>query len=486
MSDAKQILDAVHGYISVPDAFAEKIVNTAIFQRLQYISQSAIKSVFPSANHNRYMHSLGVFHIGQMIVNHLSVRPSGIKKERWETVQHSYLLACLLHDVGHAPFSHTFENYFLQASNLVDGLSKYFVNTNFRKDLINPKNPKPHEYASAIVVCRDFQKEIEDLGGDLELVCRMIIGNEYSDVDYSYENCYISLLHGDIVDADRLDYACRDVWTIGYSTATIDVVRLISALRIEKSNEKYIVCFESSVINEIESLMTIKEYQSNNIFSHRMIVYEQYLLVQAAELMAVHLLNAKAEDGASKLKDIIHIDAISPIGREVIKDKMHVALLSDSEVVTYLKRDKDNSYAQELFSRDYMYFALWKTRDEFYHYCPNLKNNSLGSKQQFKGALEPLLQKEGINDFRIGDVHYSHKHSLDKLTLRLSNGEIVKYSNLNRPLFVDNTAEGFFYCYVSKVYCEKLKSTKEKERFRAKIMKHISKDLEKEIIKFAI
>lgn len=486
MNETKQILDAVHGYISIPIDFADRIVDTLAFQRLQYVSQSAIKSVFPSANHNRYMHSLGVFHIGQMIVKQLNICPNEIDKDRYDKVQQSYLLACLLHDVGHAPFSHTLEDYFANGANLSNALCNFFKQTQFKADLKNPKNPKPHEYASAIVSCREFKKQIENLGGNLELVCRMIIGNEYSDEQYSYENCYISLLHGDIVDADRLDYACRDVWTTGYSTATIDLTRLIGALRIEQNHGKFIVTFDGSVANEIESLMTIKEYQSHNIFSHRIIAYEQFLLVHAAELMASHLYGVNEDQGSVKLKEIIHTKAISPNGKDIVNN-LHISLLSDSDLVAYLKQDTNNSYAKELLSRNYEYFALWKTRDEFYHYCAQLKNHSLGSLVQFKGIMNNLLGGYGVTDFRIGSVKYTHKSCLDNLLLHLSNGKIVKYSTLNRPRFIDDSTEEFFYCYIAKTELRKNnKQQRDKEIFRKDIMDKISAKLVDNIMKLTI
>lgn len=67
----KNILDTVHGHILIPEEYLEKIIDTAEFQRLRRIEQSPIRSVYPSARHDRFIHSLGVYHIGQMIANQL-------------------------------------------------------------------------------------------------------------------------------------------------------------------------------------------------------------------------------------------------------------------------------------------------------------------------------------------------------------------------------------------------------------------------------
>ena len=67
----KRILDTVHGYIMVPNEFVKYIVDTIYFQRLRRIEQTSIRSVYPSARHDRFIHSLGVFHISSIIVYHL-------------------------------------------------------------------------------------------------------------------------------------------------------------------------------------------------------------------------------------------------------------------------------------------------------------------------------------------------------------------------------------------------------------------------------
>ena len=115
----KRILDTVHGYIMVPDELVKNIIDTSAFQRLRRIEQTSIRSVYPSARHDRFIHSLGVYHIGSLIVDHLRKEEEandfwGETANNMSVIYNSYLVACLLHDVGHAPFSHTFENYYGQ------------------------------------------------------------------------------------------------------------------------------------------------------------------------------------------------------------------------------------------------------------------------------------------------------------------------------------------------------------------------------------
>ena len=115
----KRILDTVHGYIMVDEHFINHIVDSIYFQRLRRIEQTSIRSVYPSARHDRFIHSLGVFHIGSMIVEHFKKEEKsnncwGETETSIKVIYDSYLAACLLHDIGHAPFSHTFEYFFGQ------------------------------------------------------------------------------------------------------------------------------------------------------------------------------------------------------------------------------------------------------------------------------------------------------------------------------------------------------------------------------------
>lgn len=110
----KKILDSVHGHILVDDCYITAIIDTQEFQRLRRVEQTSIRSVYPSARHDRFIHSLGVFYVGKMIAEHLEKECGefDVNVKSYDSLKKSYLSACLLHDVGHAPFSHTFEEFY--------------------------------------------------------------------------------------------------------------------------------------------------------------------------------------------------------------------------------------------------------------------------------------------------------------------------------------------------------------------------------------
>lgn len=102
------IRDVIHGDIVITDPLITRLIDTKEFQRLRNIKQLSTASMtFPGAEHTRFSHSIGVYHLAKTIGQHLENHPD------W-TVEKTYLasIAGLLHDIGHGAFSHTFETLF--------------------------------------------------------------------------------------------------------------------------------------------------------------------------------------------------------------------------------------------------------------------------------------------------------------------------------------------------------------------------------------
>lgn len=309
MGKIKRILDSVHGYIDIDVSYFSNIIDTDYFQRLRRIEQTSTRALFPSARHDRFIHSLGVFHIGCKIVERLS---QCYKSEdvgfSLSPIFESYKIACLLHDVCHSPFSHTFEKYFdNKKSDLKALLKKIVASESFSKDWESVLDPSaPHERMSAIVAVMQFGKFIKDIANaDCELVARIIIGLHYSDNsdEACFRNAMIELIHGDVIDADGLDYVCRDAWASGYSTNKIDITRLVESICIEKNDKgKYTLCFTTKSLNEIESVLKVKTFQQFYVINHHTVTYEQKLLVEAVKSTALKLIGCDEELSS---KDIV-------------------------------------------------------------------------------------------------------------------------------------------------------------------------------------
>lgn len=495
-SDDKRILDSVHGNIYIDRALVKDIIDTPEFQRLRRVEQTSTRAIFPSARHDRFIHSLGVYYVGTMIVKQLQKTGvdktiDGIHNGLFKNLSDSYLIACLLHDIGHAPFSHTFEKYFgtipvgtdgskdQLKRNVLDEITNLYqgdetiVNIK-EEELFNFKcDSNYHELTSALISIKCFNNVIPaSLTNyhNTEFVARMIIGGTYQynkdNPEVQIRNCFIDLLHGGIIDADRLDYVCRDVWASGYCTSSVDIERLISGLHIEinPSSQQYEVCFHANVLNEIESVLDVKDFQVKYILNHHTVLLEQYYLEQAALQMALHFTNNEGETNSERaLTSILCKGALSEDGINLEKIRINdeaivIRHMADDDLVNLMKLD-NNEYYQKWSSRQYNKVALWKTRDEFFYFFELPRDISLGDKEDFLNALLPTLNSMGISSENVLclKAEYKPRVELDNLKIRLSDTEMVEYTQLYREseygLYTkksksDSKKQVFYYIYV--------------------------------------
>ena len=124
--DEKIFMDSIHGYINVPRCFVRHLIDTEVFQRLRNIDQTGMRTLYPNARHDRFSHSLGAFHLGCKAVDALlenfshddywHIRSDKTQDIFWAKNKVLFLIACLLHDIGHVPFSHALEQIVLENS----------------------------------------------------------------------------------------------------------------------------------------------------------------------------------------------------------------------------------------------------------------------------------------------------------------------------------------------------------------------------------
>lgn len=281
----KLIRDTIHGYIEIPEIIINEIIDTPVFQRLRQIEQTSMRTLYPSAHHDRFVHSLGVYHLGKLAFSGLShnIFKKNIyqdNKEFWERYGKCFELACLLHDCGHAPMSHSLEYGYLNDKDKDECLEKKkrllrSMTYNIDKGTENgekiiaqtesdvneyfkdPKKIGPHEMVSAILVSEVYGKKgkikkVLDslLGTEIKedevneyviFMQRAIIGLPYSSLgeespsqylENCFKNCLISLLNGNFFDVDKLDYIVRDTVEAGASNITIDIPRILNSLTL--------------------------------------------------------------------------------------------------------------------------------------------------------------------------------------------------------------------------------------------------------------
>ena len=325
------------------------------------------------------------------------------------------------------------------------------------EDAIKKDEPNFHEYVSAIVAYKEFKLGLDRLGFDAELVARMITGVFYNKQRESHQihNCLITLLHGKIIDADRLDYACRDVWASGYSTSSVDLRRLISALHIRKCEGDYNVCFESSSLNEIEGVLNVKDFQMKYVINHHVVNYEQNLLVEAAKYGAKYFFSKTAnhhrdDPGEAAIRKVVNIKALCD---EVQTERGGLMLknISDDDIIFLMKQAPNNVYYQQWSSRQFVHFSLWKSRDEFYHFFPNVIKDESLKNNRFEEEVRRILHQQGYNDDEIlvTEARFKSRVQPHQLYLVVAN-DVVRYTEIKPNEINSNKDVVFYYVFVSK------------------------------------
>jgi hypothetical protein len=215
-----EIRDPVHGYVKLDD-FARALISTPQMQRLRWIKQLGLANlVYPGANHTRFEHSLGAYHLARVLADHL-----GLDEEEKLKVG----AAALLHDVGHGPLSHATEA----------ALSPYLR----------------REHESVIDLLR--KSELREVLGEHGLLPQEIQSTIYG------ENRLGQIVSSEI-DADRMDYLIRDSHYTGVAYGVIDHLRLIKMMKVHLGD----LVVESGGIQAATSLLISRLLMHPAVYYH--------------------------------------------------------------------------------------------------------------------------------------------------------------------------------------------------------------------------
>lgn len=366
--DNKKIKDPVYGYISIPSQYVKYIIDTSIFQRLRRVIQTSYSPLYSSALHNRFVHSIGVFHLGSIVAKQLKrvlVKKQYLDKELAEKYANAYQMACLLHDVGHAPFSHTGEIYYKDENFTSQKLHKRLLELVSSKQLQSDlpgesQTAAPHEIMSAIIGIKEFGVLIGD-DESKELFARCITGYTYSDttVESEIKNCFIGMLNSKVIDVDRMDYLIRDAYTSGFATMTIDYIRLLKAISIVKYEGHLKIAYQKDAVSIIENVVYAHDAEKKWIQNHPVVLYEAYLIKHMLE----HL-NEKLNKRGHRL---FSEESLSKEGH-ILKNGIKISLMSDDDIIYLSKNIFQDELSEEYFERNKRRHPVWKSEAEYSAY----------------------------------------------------------------------------------------------------------------------
>jgi HD superfamily phosphohydrolase len=237
-----EITDPVHKYIRFSQV-EKQLIDSPAFQRLRRIRQLAgAHLVYPSAQHSRFEHSLGAMHIAGLAGETLLGK--GVI-DGTEVVQ-DLRLAALLHDIGHGPFSHLFEE-----------VLEYHCNTS-------------HEELGKKII---MQSEIADIlgryGYSAHQICRLSFGQ--SKVNFMNE-----IISGGL-SADIMDYLPRDGLFTGAEYAKLDYHRLVSSLEVSRNR----LAINRSALNSLESMLISRYEMFKAVYFHKTVRSAEVMLLRS-------------------------------------------------------------------------------------------------------------------------------------------------------------------------------------------------------------
>ncbi|MGD8299935.1 MAG: HD domain-containing protein [Nitrosopumilaceae archaeon] len=237
------IIDPIHDFIRVYD-HELKIIDNPIFQRLRRIRQlSGAHLTYPAAQHTRFEHSLGVMHIASQAGE--ALREKGILKQ--DDIE-KLRLAGLLHDIGHGPFSHLFE------------------------EIIQKKKISHEDFGKNIILKSTIGDTISRNGYDKKIITKIAFG----DSKFQYLNEIVS----GALSADMMDYLLRDGYFTGAEHAKIDHKRLTQSLDVHKKK----LALEKSALYSFESMMHSRYQMFKAVYFHKTVRAAEVMLLEALRL----------------------------------------------------------------------------------------------------------------------------------------------------------------------------------------------------------
>ncbi|MFC4989010.1 HD domain-containing protein [Saliphagus infecundisoli] len=258
------VKDGVHGYIEL-GSLAEALVDTPAMQRLRYVRQlSTVQLVYPSANHTRFEHSLGVYHLASRATDRLDVADDLAARLR---------AAALVHDVGHGPFGHQTEA------------------------AIERHLGRHHDEIGWLLAETELGGVLEEQGLDPDAVAESVDGRGP-----------LGELVSGALDVDRMDYLVRDAHHTGVPYGTIDHDRLVYALRTVDGE----LAIADGDVATAESALIARTLMNATVYRHHVSRIAGAMLDRASETLLAD--GAVAPERFARLTDAELLAALEEYG----------------------------------------------------------------------------------------------------------------------------------------------------------------------------
>ncbi len=403
LNKRKIINDPIYGFITIPDELIYDLINHPYFQRLRRIKQLGMTNlVYPGALHTRFHHAIGAMWLMVEAIKVLQSKGIDISKEE----EQGAIIAILLHDIGHGPFSHALEH------TIVHGIS--------------------HEDISEMLMNK-LNTEFE---GKLSLAIKI-----FND---KHPKKFLHQLVSSQLDMDRLDYLLRDSFYTGVSEGVISSDRIIKMLNV----------LNNQLVIEEKGIYSIEKF----IIARRLMYWQVYLhkTVLSAENMLVKILQ-RAKELASEKKELFCSPALNKFlyNRYSKKDFDKnpevlelFAKLDDYDIFGAIKVWADNE--DEILSYlckcliDRNLYKIEIQNEAFKESYIKAKKKEISTKYKIK--------KEDLDYFVFSSSVANEIYNVDKIgiTILFKNGKTKDISKSSDQLNVEvlnKTVKKWFICY---------------------------------------
>ena len=282
--------DPIYGFITIPNALIFDLIEHKYFQRLRRITQMGLSYlVYPGAHHTRFHHALGCMHLMQQAIRILRFKEVTISSDE----ENALLIAILLHDIGHGPFSHAMEH--------------------------SIANNVTHEEISLLFM----HKLNDEFNGSLTLAITIFKG--------AYHRKFMYQLISGQLDMDRADYLKRDSFYTGVAEGNINSERLITMLNVVDDE----LVIEEKGIYSIEKFLTARRLMYWQVYLHKTSLVAEQLMIRALQRAKELTIKGEVLKGSSALSYFLNHDITKAKFDDLALETF--AQLDDYDIVAAMK-----------------------------------------------------------------------------------------------------------------------------------------------------
>lgn len=407
MNKLKIINDPVYGFINITHEILYDIIQHPYFQRLRRVKQLGLTHyVYPGASHTRFDHVLGATHLMDIAIKELKSKGVSISDDEYKGA----LIAILMHDLGHGPFSHTLEQSFV-------------------------KNISHEEISLAFM-----EKINEDMNNELEIGIQIFKN--------SYHKFFLHNLVSSQLDTDRLDYLKRDSFYTGVTEGNIGAERILKMLRVVDDE----IAVEEKGIYSVEKFLGARRIMYWQVYLHKTVVAAEQMLLKVIERARMQ----------SKINGVYAAPSLAYFfDNEIFSiDKFNSDILSFEPINAFSKLDDSDvvvSIKEWSNSEDFVLSELSKrllNRDLFkLEIQSEAFNINYINKLKDKACSIYKISEEDSKFFVFSDSIRNKAYSSDNLhriNILLKNGklaDIADASDISNIATLSETVKKYFLCY---------------------------------------